>query len=238
MKKQIYIAIDGKKYLPEELEFTPVQKNITSKDSMCSIISKIPGLMYCKNIIIEAKQNALLNYITLLPEKQWIHVSKTKDHEPNISRRTLHFGYLYNYSSKSATKTHEIPKQFVKLAKKIVDIYNAKTTDKKIGQSYFNQCIVNEYVGKYKHGIGWHIDSNIFGDVIGCFTLGHTFPIYFRFKEQILTTNPEKGSLYIMSGDSRYKYEHSIPSRLSDKVGDKNVERETRYSITFRHMKS
>ena len=88
----------------------------------------------------------------------------------------------------------------------------------------FQQLIINEY--KYNQGITAHIDhTKYFGPIIACLSIGSEATVIFSKdnKEEIITLNP--GSLYIMTGESRYKWYHSII---------KNPNKINRYSLTFR----
>ncbi len=77
-------------------------------------------------------------------------------------------------------------------------------------------------------GIGWHRDKPHFDEVFGL-SLGSACKFRFRRKSggkwERFTLDAEPRSLYIMTGESRHVWEHSIPP----------VE-EPRYSITFRSM--
>jgi alkylated DNA repair dioxygenase AlkB len=79
-------------------------------------------------------------------------------------------------------------------------------------------------------GIGWHRDKPHFDEVFG---LSLASSCKFRFRRpdgdrwQRFTLSAEPRSLYLMSGESRQVWEHSIPA----------VE-QRRYSITFRTMRA
>jgi len=79
-------------------------------------------------------------------------------------------------------------------------------------------------------GIGWHRDKPHFDQVFGL-SLGSACKFRFRRKSgekwERFTLGAEPRSLYVMTGESRHVWEHSIPP----------VE-EPRYSITFRSMAS
>ena len=90
----------------------------------------------------------------------------------------------------------------------------------------FAQVLCTEYdVGV---GIGWHRDKPHFDRIFGL-SLGS--PCKFRFRRTVgekwqrYTLEAAPRSLYMMSGESRRVWEHSIPA----------VEAQ-RYSITFRTM--
>ena len=62
--------------------------------------------------------------------------------------------------------------------------------------------------------IGWHRDQPPYHKVIGI-SLGSTVPFRFRrpkgTKWERITINAEPRSIYLMSGPSRYEWQHSIP---------------------------
>jgi alkylated DNA repair dioxygenase AlkB len=76
--------------------------------------------------------------------------------------------------------------------------------------------------------IGWHKDKFVFGRVVGISLLS---PCTFRLRRrhgdkwQRRSIVAEPGSAYVMAGDARTVWEHSIPP----------VD-ELRYSITFREL--
>ena len=77
-------------------------------------------------------------------------------------------------------------------------------------------------------GIGWHRDKPHFDKVLGL-SLGSSCKFRFRRRHgdtwQRYTLDAQPRSLYLMTGEARHAWEHSIPG----------VER-PRYSITFRTM--
>lgn len=87
-----------------------------------------------------------------------------------------------------------------------------------------NQCIMNNY---YKtQAISKHIDSRQFGSVIGCFTLGSPGTMRFTCEDKSVDVIVEPNSLYIMSGDARYKWQHEMLRNKHDR----------HISITFRNV--
>ena len=85
-------------------------------------------------------------------------------------------------------------------------------------------------------GINRHTDHNAYGAIIGCFTLGSGATMIFRDGQDKQELYVEPDSLYIMTGDARYKWTHEMPARKSDMVdGTKHI-RGRRVSVTFRHV--
>ena len=87
-------------------------------------------------------------------------------------------------------------------------------------------------VTEYSAGaaIGWHKDKGVFGDVVGVSLLSSCT---FRLRRpkgatwERATVIAEPRSAYLMRGQARTEWEHSIPAVES-----------LRYSITFRSLKS
>lgn len=184
---------------------------------------QIKGLYYIDNINID-----LSNITNQLDEKKWINVSK------NIkSRKVQHYGYKYDYIRRNIfQKTDDIPEFLYPVKKKLVKICKYL---KLISDDYdFNQCIVNNYIGK--QGIGKHIDLVSFGNVIGCITIGSGAIMRFRFNGEKKDIYVKPNSLYIMSGDARYKWTHEMPSNLYDTINGEKIKRNRRISITFRNV--
>lgn len=126
------------------------------------------------------------------------------------SREVCQFGYEYTYFSNKLEKTENIP-----------DALNFNSHISAIlGKPIeFNQLIVNKYeVGQ---GISPHIDNpDIFGDIIACISIGCDCTVKFEGDKSYKIRG---GSLYIMTGDHRYKFKHSIGRHAG-----------LRYSLTYR----
>ena len=77
-------------------------------------------------------------------------------------------------------------------------------------------------------GIGWHRDRPVFGDVAGISLLA---PAPLRFRRKVgakwerFTLTAEPRSAYLLSGEARHEWEHSIAPAEA-----------LRFSITFRTL--
>lgn len=80
----------------------------------------------------------------------------------------------------------------------------------------FNQCIVNNY--EAGQGISKRTDVSSYGDVIGCYTFGSGATMVFKKYTEKYELYVEPNSLYIMSGDARYKWTHEMLGKHSDMV--------------------
>jgi len=179
----------------------------------------IDGLYYIDDIKIDTS-----NMVSELDKLEWTKLSSNIN-----SRKVQHYGFKYNYSTSNIKeKTDELP-YFLEPLKNMLTKFCRKL--KLIDDKYeFNQCIINNY--ESGQGISSHIDTLSYGHTIGCFTIGSGAIMKFtkdKLDEELFV---EKDSLYIMSGDARYKWKHSMPARKKD--NDKL--RDRRISITFRNV--
>jgi alkylated DNA repair dioxygenase AlkB len=130
-----------------------------------------------------------------------------------LTREVVQFGLLYDYRTRTCNfGTTPFP-----------HVLNLLATNIREGGP-FNQCIVN----KYKKGerVTSHIDAPCFGDTIGCFTFGKGADVIFTKGDISYTVSTTDNSLYVITGESRYKWKHQIIPLQSG----------VRYSITFRSV--
>jgi len=134
-------------------------------------------------------------------------------------RRVISFGWRYDYSQQALQEAGEWPPwlaPFVTQVEQFAELPPASV----------RQVLCTEY--EEGVGIGWHRDKPHFDMVFG---LSLASACRFRFRRKAgtrwerFTLEAAPRSLYVMSGESRHVWEHSIPP----------VE-QTRYSITFRTM--
>jgi alkylated DNA repair dioxygenase AlkB len=178
----------------------------------------IPGLVIYKDVIAEEDEN---NIIKAIDKKDW---------SSNISRRTQHYGFVYNYNTKTTnTKAEDfIPE--IRIVSNWLESINVMNS---------NQCIINEYTKN--QGIGKHIDSTSqFGPVVASLSLGgHTNFIFSRDDQKIEIEVPRR-SLLILKDDARYFWTHEIPKRVTYTLEGQKINKSddySRISLTFRTMK-
>lgn len=134
-------------------------------------------------------------------------------------RKTVSFGWRYDFNGGGLTKTDDMP-PFLSVLRERAEEFAGNA------RGSFQQVLVTEYAPGA--GIGWHRDRSVFGDVVGISLLS---PCSFRlrkrstkgFTRQNLVAEPR--SVYLLRGPSRTEWEHSIPGVES-----------LRYSITFRNV--
>jgi alkylated DNA repair dioxygenase AlkB len=152
------------------------------------------------------------DHLSLLEIEEVIKFLDSVEWNMELKRATKHYGYKYDYKTRSVLKIEEsIPDILISLHK----------TDTK-----FDQVIIN----KYKPGeqITAHTDASVFGDKICCISIGESGIIEFS-KSSILSTNLTviSGSMYTMESEARTKWKHEY----------KNKSNGIRYSITYRTIK-
>lgn len=197
------------------------------------------GLEYIKDFITSEESSKLIDFI----DKQvW-----SKD----LSRRTQHYGYKYDYSSSNTKeKAEKIPEEFLFLLDKLKEYFPNGT----------DQIIINEYL--QSQGISKHIDKcDIFDDTLASISLLCPTEMKFyeceKIEEKILfskkkITRKETGvvhtqilepnSLVLLSNEIRYHWKHEIQkNKTFTLTNGKKYKKESNYrrvSITFRKMKN
>ena len=184
---------------------------------------KINGLYYIEDVIVNPE-----HIINILDSKEWTNITS------NINSRLVqHYGYIYDYKSRNA---RIIAPSFLTCLKDLQENLSniCLSLDLTTNMIDFNQCIVNNYYPG--QGISKHIDSSVFGDIIGCYTLNSGCNMIFRHDDEIFKLYTKPNSLYIMSTDARYKWTHEMESKKYDIVDGIKTDRTRRLSITFRTM--
>jgi alkylated DNA repair dioxygenase AlkB len=170
------------------------------------------GLRYATDFISPTTERELIGHVSALPLQPFQFGAYEG------KRRVASFGFRYDYTLRRIQQAAPIPDWLGPLIEK-VEAFGGPAT-------HVAQVLCTEYdVGV---GIGWHRDKPQFDRVFGL-SLGS--PCKFRFRRplgerwQRYTLEAEPRSLYMMTGESRRSWEHSIPSVEAP-----------RYSITFRTM--
>jgi alkylated DNA repair dioxygenase AlkB len=134
-------------------------------------------------------------------------------------RRVASFGFRYDYSEHRLHDAEPIPEFIREILPRAESFAGVRTGSIK-------HVLFTEYdVGA---GIGWHCDKANFGIVLGL-SLGAAAPLRFRRKAgrtfDRFTLEAAPRSLYLLGGEARSEWEHSIPPVQA-----------MRWSITFRTM--
>jgi len=170
------------------------------------------GLRYTEEFIAPALERELIGHVSALPLQPFQFGAFEG------KRRVASFGFRYDYTLQRLQPAEPIPEWLLPLVEK-VEADGGPSTQ-------IAQVLCTEYeVGV---GIGWHRDKRQFDRIFGL-SLGSSCKFRFRRaageKWQRYTLETAPRSLYMMSGESRSVWEHSIPAVEAP-----------RNSITFRTM--
>jgi alkylated DNA repair dioxygenase AlkB len=173
-----------------------------------------PGLTYQPEFIPRNEEAALIEQIRLLP------LTQSKYKEYTARRRTLSFGYSYDFSRNEAQPAPE-PPAFLEHLKERVARWAGRSS------SEFVQVLVSEYQPGVP--LGWHRDVPDF-EIVAGMSLGNTARLRFRpypwrpeLRKQVFALEVEPRSIYLLRDEARWGWQHSVPPV-----------KQLRYSITFR----
>ena len=171
------------------------------------------GFRYREQIIDEGEEVALAAELAELALKPF------EFHGYFGNRRVVNFGLKYDFGRRSVEKADDMPSFLDDLLSRAAHFAGCE-------KNAFRQVGVNEY--RAGAGIGWHKDKPQFEIVVGVSLLT---PATMRFRkldgENWIRTSRtlQPRSLYVLSGEARTDWEHSIPPLDA-----------LRYSITFRTL--
>ena len=183
------------------------------------------GLEYHPDFLAGSDEERLLAQID---NSEWLS---------DLSRRVMHFGYKYDYTSRSldeAARIGPLPEWLAQLSHKVREAASEDAKQLLDAHQPFEQAIINEY--EPKQGIAPHIDRDCFGPVVATVSLGSAVDMDFcrDFTANKFTHRLEPRSLVLLYGDARYKWQHGIAKRKFDTWNGQRIERKRRVSITFR----
>ena len=138
------------------------------------------------------------------------------------ARRTgRHFGLDYDYESRTPEPGEPVPDWLLPVRARASALAGVEPEE-----------LVEILVQRYPEGstIGWHRDAPAFGTVVGV-SLGGSSRLRLqrgkRDKRRVWELQLEPRSGYVLSGEARRSWQHSIPPT-----------KELRYSITFRTLRA
>ena len=175
------------------------------------------GLVYEREFLGRSEESALIAEISTLP------VAEAKYRGFVARRRTMHFGFGYDFTSNRLQPAPPLPAFLLPLRAKAARWCG-------VAAEAFVQGLVTEY--RPGTPIGWHRDVPQFGVVVGI-SLGGTCRMRFRpypptreWARNAFTLNLEPRSAYLLKDAIRWGWQHSIPDVPA-----------LRWSITFRTMR-
>jgi alkylated DNA repair dioxygenase AlkB len=183
------------------------------------------GLEYHPDVLVAAEEGELLKHIDA---SEWL---------TDLSRRVMHFGYKYDYTSRRLDETARIgplPEWLAQLSNMVREAASERAKQLLDPHRPFEQAIINEYLPG--QGIAPHIDRDCFGPLVATVSLGSAVNMDFccdsTGDEHVQRLVPR--SLVLLYGDARSKWRHGIARRHSDTWSGQRIKRQRRVSITFR----
>jgi alkylated DNA repair dioxygenase AlkB len=184
--------------------------------------AKVPdGFIYRRNFIAEAEEQELIREI------QKLHLTPFKYYQFTGKRRTISFGWQYEFATSEITTAPDVPAFLLPVRTRAGTFFN-------IAPNSLIQTSIIEYPTGAP--IGWHRDIPHFGVVVGI-SLGAACRMRFRKyhrdrskklnRDEILSIELQPRSIYLMSGASREIWQHSIPPV-----------KELRYAIIMRTVRA
>jgi alkylated DNA repair dioxygenase AlkB len=183
--------------------------------------AKVPdGFIYHLNFVSEAEEQELIREI------QKLHLTPFKYYQFTGKRRTVSFGWQYEFGTSEITIAPDMPAFLLPVRTRAGTLFNIDPNS-----------LIQKSIIEYSTGspIGWHRDIPHFGVVVGI-SLGAACRMRFRKynrlrsknlnRDEILSIELQPRSVYLMSGASREIWQHSIPPV-----------KELRYSIMMRTVR-
>lgn len=193
----------------------PYRREIPLSDQFSLFAENPPGpegLRYAEEFVSSAEERALIALLAALPLEPF------QFGQYEGKRRIASFGFSYDYGARRLVEAAPIPDWLHDTVRR-VEAFGGPTTQ-------IRQVLCTEY--EIGAGIGWHRDKPHFDRIFGL-SLGAACKFRFRrpahTKFERFTLEAKPRSIYLMGGEARSLWEHSIPE-----VDAK------RYSITFRTM--
>jgi alkylated DNA repair protein (DNA oxidative demethylase) len=172
------------------------------------------GITYRPDVLAPDEEDELLQrFETLRFDSIVLHGRAAK-------RTGRHFGLDYDYESRTPKPGEPVPDWLLPARARASDLAGVDPEE-----------LVEILVQHYPPGatIGWHRDAPAFDVVVGL-SLGGSSRLRFqrgkREKRRVWEVSLEPRSGYVLSGEARRSWEHSIPPT-----------KERRYSITFRTLR-
>ncbi|NET71458.1 MAG: alpha-ketoglutarate-dependent dioxygenase AlkB [Sphaerospermopsis sp. SIO1G2] len=190
------------------------------EDHSENAFQNISGLAYISNYITPEQEVKLL---TIIDKQPWL---------TDLKRRVQHYGWKYDYTVRrvdESMRLGSLPDWLMEHCQRLHDNgYFPKLPD---------QVIINEY--QPGQGTASHTDCiPCFEETIASISLGSPCVMDFTHSEmkEKVSVPLEPCSLFILKGDARYKWKHSIAARKTDKVDGQAIQRDRRISLTFRNV--
>jgi alkylated DNA repair dioxygenase AlkB len=172
------------------------------------------GFRYQSAVIDAATEAAALAEVRALPFKEFEVQGYT------AKRRGISFGWQYDFDARRLRKADDMPDFLRALREHAARFAGMRPTE-------LQHVLVMEYGPGA--AIGWHRDKEVFGQIVGISLLS---PCTFRLRRvtdsgwERVSLTAEPRSAYLLSGEVRDEWEHSIPAVDG-----------LRYSVTYRNLR-
>ena len=173
-----------------------------------------PGFAYHPAVLDEVEERELAGHLEALD------FAAVTMRGAVARRRTKHFGWIYGYESWRITPGPPIPDFLDPVRRRVARLAG-------VSPEALVEVLINAY--PTGAGIGWHRDAPQFGVVIGVSLLGECRLRFQRGRgaaRQTRAVTIAPRSAYVLDGDARYEWQHSVPPTKS-----------LRYSVTFRTLR-
>jgi alkylated DNA repair dioxygenase AlkB len=174
-----------------------------------------PGLAFREDFVSVDEERSLLEHARALPFQPF------QFHGWTGNRETVSFGWRYDFNQARVEPAPPIPGFLLPLRERAAAFAG-------VAPGAFEQALVIRYdIGA---GIGWHRDRPVFDQVLGLSLLN---ACVLRFRRRLVggferfALNAAPRSAYLLTGEIRHSWEHSIAPVT-----------EPRISITFRSRKT
>lgn len=212
---------------------TASQKRARESSIQCTsstVKTHVPGLLIIDDFLSTEQEREALEVLNRDDAGVW--------HEA-FSRRVAHFGYSFDYDTNeidrdSRDRTSDMPIFMKAMAKRVVQHLPPTCREHDVA---CDQCTANEY--HPGQGIRPHIDTvHSFTSWIAsvCMGSGAVFSLRHQKTGAIKHVYHKPRSLLLMTGESRYEWQHMIAPRKADVVNGEFVPRAKRISLTFRKV--
>jgi alkylated DNA repair protein (DNA oxidative demethylase) len=173
------------------------------------------GLVYRRELITPAEE------AELVAELDTLRFDPIVLHGRAARRTGRHYGLDYDYESRTPKPGEPVPDWLLPARARAAELAGQEPEE-----------LVEILVQRYPPGatIGWHRDAPAFDTVVGISLLGWSRLRFQRGKREnrrVWEVQLEPRSGYVLTGEARRSWEHSIPPT-----------KELRYSITFRTLRN
>lgn len=171
-------------------------------------------MRFVPGFLSQAEADELLDLVAALTLVE----ARYKDY--TAKRRVASFGGQFDYTTLQLKEGPAIPDMFTPLIEKVAGRLG-------VAPSLFAHMLVAEY--RPGTPLGWHRDVPDFESIVGVSLLGTATMKFRRYphlvgqRTQVLQLELPPRSLYVIEGDARWHWQHSV-----------SATREQRYSITLR----